>query len=80
MCVERHVVDDIRSVGSFVSEGARVDPGGEVQVMPHCSKPRQFADSVSILVSVLVWCLWSFNPFFCICRSRAICLQGWACV
>ena len=54
VCGERHVVGGIRSVGSFVGEGARVGPCGEVQVMLQCSKSCHSASSISFIVSMLV--------------------------
>ena len=72
MCGERHAVGGIRSIGSFVGEGARVGPGGEVHVMMPCSKSCQSTDPVSIIVSMLVLCCSkSFNPCLCVCRYRA---------
>ena len=74
MCGERHVVGGIRSIGSFVGEGARLGPGGEVQLMLPCSKSCQSTDSVSIIVSMIVSCCSrSFNPCLCACRSRDFC-------
>ena len=46
MCGERHVVGGIRSIGSFVGEGARVGPGGEVHVMLPFSKSCYSIDSI----------------------------------
>ena len=77
---EWHVEDGIRSIGSFVGEGAKVGPGGEVQVMLPYSKSCQSTDSVSILVSMLVLCCWCVNPCLCICRFKVFCLHKWACV
>ena len=74
VCGELHVVGGIRSIWSFVGEGARVGSGGEVQVMLPCSKSCQSIGSFSIVVGVLVLCCSeSCSPCLCVCRSRDFC-------
>ena len=46
----------VKSIGSVVGDGARVGPGGVVQVLLPCSISCLSADSVSIPVSVIVVC------------------------
>ena len=81
VCGELHVADGIRSIWLFVGGGARVGSGLEEQVMLPCSKSCQSIGSCFIVVGVLVLCCnGSCNPCSCVCRSRAFCLQKWACV
>ena len=77
VCEERYVVDGVGSIGSDMGDGARMSPGGVVQVLLPCPIPCQFADSDSIPVSAVMGCRLCVNPRLCMYVFGAFCLHGW---